>query len=161
LKTVMIRSTTWDYVTNNDYVVSGAGIANPPFKTFERQVGTNPDGSPFMARFGTLTKTPGILYMINDEGLDIGNPDNASWAYHIEDGKALFLPDITNDLFEGCIANEPIIEYDNGPETMKSGLASWTTRKSNPSSYEAFVLDNFFPVPYNPGTWAYGTVSGF
>lgn len=161
LETIVLRTQQWDQVCNNDAVVAGAGIANPPFQTFTRQVGENPDGSPFMARFGTVNKCPGITFMINDEGTDIGDPDNASWQYHVAEGSALFLPPITPDLFEGCIGSEPIVEYDNGPESIKTGQASWVTRKANPSSYEAFVLDNFMPVPYNPGSWCYGTVSGY
>ena len=158
IETIVLRTREWDYVTNNDYVIAGMGIGNPPFQTFERQVGTNPDGSPFMAKFGKINKCPGITWFINDEGMDVGNPEDPTWQYHVEEGKVLFLPPVTADLFEGCIASEPIVEYDNGPMSMKTGQASWTVLKSNPSSYEAFILDNFFPVPYNPGSWAYGTV---
>jgi hypothetical protein len=111
---------------------------------------------------GRLTKCPGIDFMINDEGIDIGNPNSATWQYHIGEDNALFLPDVNGpDVFEGCIASEPIAEYDNGPISVKTGQAAWTTTKSNPTTYEAFILDNFFPVPYNPGSWCYGTVSGF
>lgn len=161
LKTVAVRTAMWDNITNNDFVTSGAGIANPPFTKFERQVGNNPDGSPFMAKFGTITKCPGIEFMINDEGVDLGNPASPTWTYHIEDNGAFFLPEITNALFEGLIAQEPIVEYDNGPISNKVGNASWSRLISEPSAYRCFNLDNFFPLPYNPGSWCYGTVSGF
>lgn len=162
LKTIVVRSQQWNNITNNDYVTVGAGIANPPFQVFERQTGVNPDGSPFMVKMGRLTKCPGIDFMINDEGIDIGNPNSATWQYHIGEDNALFLPDVNGpDVFEGCIASEPIAEYDNGPISVKTGQAAWTTTKSNPTTYEAFILDNFFPVPYNPGSWCYATVSGF
>lgn len=156
LSTIMCRYDLWDKVTNNDYVAAGHGISNPPFQTYSRTVGRNPDGSPFQARFGRINKVPNVEFFINDEGMDVGDPESPTWQYHIESGKALFLPTLTTDLFEGCIASEPIAEYDNGPVTIKTGMAAWTTVKSNPSSYEAFVLDNFFPTPYNPGCWAYG-----
>lgn len=161
LETVVVRTEGWDHVTNNDYIAAGAGIANAPFSTFTRQVGLNPDGSPFMAHFGTVNKCPGIQFMINDEGMDLGNPESPTWTYHIGTGCALFLPKMTTELFEGCIATEPVREYDNGPVVQKTGFSAWSVGKSNPSTEEAFVLDNFFPVPYNPGSWAYGTVYGY
>ncbi len=162
LKTLVMRTGQWENVCNNDAVVSGAGIANPPFKTYTRQVGDNPDGSPFMARFGEITKCPGIEFMINDEGVDLGNPASSpTWTYHLEDAGVLFLPEITNALFEGLIANEPIVEKDGGEMSMKAGNASWSVLRANPSMYECFNLDNFIPIPYNPGSWCYGTVSGF
>lgn len=160
IRTVALRSEGWHAIIANDHVAAGAGIANAPFQTFDRQVGTNPDGSPFMARFGKVNTIPGIEFWICDEGLDIGDPSTGgTWNYHIEANHALFLPEISKRLFEGCIANEPIVEYDNGPQTLKSGQAAWTVLKANPSSYEAFILDNFFPIPYNPGSWAYADFS--
>lgn len=158
IKTIMVRTQVWNMIVNNDYVAAGAGIANPPFTRFERQVGTNPDGSPFMAHIGTVNTIPGIEFVINDEGLDLGNPDDPTWAYHLEATAALFLPEISDTLFEGLIAGEPIREYDNGPAVVKTGLQAWTTGRSNPTVDDAFMLDNFFPIPYNPGTWAYATV---
>lgn len=160
ITTIACRTETWHNVIANDYVCAGAGTSNAPFQTYERQVGDNPDGSPFMARFGRVNTCPGIEWWINDEGIDLGNPaTGGTWNYHLEAGHVLFLPKITKNLFEGCIANEPVVEYDNGPQTMKAGQSAWTTLKANPSSYEAFILDNFFPVPYNPGCWAYADVN--
>lgn len=162
IKTIVVRTKQWTNIVNNRYVAAASGVANPPFTLFERQVGTNPDGSPFMAKFGRINACPGVEFMINDEGVDIGNPTDASWEYHIGENAALFLPDLsTPDVFEGLIASEPIAEYDNGPISIKTGQAAWTTTKSNPTTYEAFILDNFFPIPYNPGSWCYPTVQGF
>ncbi|MGH9932603.1 MAG: hypothetical protein ACREA9_25650 [Pyrinomonadaceae bacterium] len=158
IKTIVCRTKDWDNVTNNDFVAAGHGISNPPFTQFDRQVGSNPDGSPFMAHFGRLNKCPGIDWFICDEGVELGNPDSATWASHLDEGKMFFLPEVNRNLFEGCIATEPIREYDGGPVTMKTGQAAWSTGMANPSSEEAFILDNFFPVPYNPGSWCYPTV---
>lgn len=158
LKTIVLRTREWNYVCVNDFVAAGAGIANAPFTKYERQVGVNPDGSPFMAKFGSINTCPGVEFFICDEGVDVGNPDSATWAYHLPEGSVFMLPDVNRSLFEGCIATEPIVEYDNGPITSKKGLQAWTTLMANPSSYEAFQLDNFFPVPYNPGSWCYAAV---
>lgn len=157
LNHIFLRTAMWDNVSNNDYVIGKAGIANPPFQVFERKVGDNPDGSPFMEKVATVNSCPGITFHINDEGVDLGNPESPTWTYHIGDNDALMIPDVTPDLFEGCVATEPVREYDNGPVVQKTGMSAWTTGKSNPSTEEAFVLDNFFPVPYNPGSWCYAT----
>ena len=89
---------------------------------------------------------------------DLGIPGSETWAYDIEEGKALFLPELTSDLFEGLIGSEPIVEYDNGPMSVKQGYAAWTVLAANPSRYQAFQLDNFLPCPYVPGSWCYGTI---
>lgn len=157
LRHIFLRTPTWDYVRQNDHIMATAGIANPPFQIFERQVGTNPDGSPYMEKIATIAATPGIIWHINDEGMDLGNPESPTWTYHIGDNDAIFLPEPTADVFEGLIANEPVVEYDNGPVVIKSGQSAWTVLKANPSSYEAFILDNFIAIPYNPGSWCYGT----
>lgn len=156
LKHIYLRSALWDKVTNNDYVAAGHGIANPPFTTFTRDVGKNPDGSPMQEWAGALNKVPGVTWHINNDGRDLGAPGSEAWQYDIEDGHALFLPEPTADLFEGLIGSEPIVEYDNGPVGVKSGFAAWTKLAANPSSYESFILDNFLPCPYMPGSWAYG-----
>lgn len=158
IKTIMVRTQQWNNITNNNYIAVGAGSANPPFTRFQREVGTNPDGSPFMAHVATVNTIPGIEFIINDEGLDLGNPESPTWTYHLESTSALFLPEIDSRLFEGLVAGEPIREYDAGPVTMKRGLQAWSTGRSNPTVEDLFQLDNFFPIPYNPGTWAYGTV---
>jgi hypothetical protein len=158
LKYVMLRSELWDAVTNNDYVAAGHGVANPPFKTFERQIGENPDGSPMQAWMGTLNKVPGVTFIINNDGRDLGAPGSETWQYDIEDGHALFLPEPTSDLFEGLTGSEPIVEYDNGPVSVKVGYSAWTVRAANPSSYQAFQLDNFLPAPYVPGSWCYANL---
>ncbi len=156
LRHIYLRTALWDNVTNNDYVAAGHGIANPPFQYFSREVGQNPDGSPKMQYTGALNKVPGVTWHIHNDGRDLGVPGSETFNYDIEAGKAFFLPDLTSDVFEGLTGSEPIVEYDNGPVNVKTGFAMWSKRSSNPSSYEAFMLDNFLPVPYMPGAWAYG-----
>ncbi len=156
LKHIVLRSRLWDQVTSNDHVAAGHGIANPPFQTFERKIGEQADGTPKQEWVGTINKVPGVLWHINNEGRDIGPPGSETFTYDIEDGHALFLPEPNGDTFEGLTGSEPIVEYDNGPVITKIGLAAWSKRASNPSSYENFILDNFLPVPYMPGSWCYG-----
>lgn len=166
LSDIYLRTEGWNYVIKNDHVLAGAGIANQPFKFDTRQTGTNPDGSPFMERVAELATVPGVTWHINDEGMNVGNPEasgvgyseGGTWTYHIEAGKAFFMPPLGRDLFEMCVATEPICEYDGGPLTMKTGQSAWTHLTANPTAYNAFILDNAFPVPYSPGSWAYGTI---
>lgn len=159
LKHVGVRSEMWDNITNNRYVAAGAGISNPPFKYFERNVGTNPDGSPMQEWVGTLNKVPGVMWHINNDGRDLGYPGSETWNYDIEDDAALFLPEPTRDLFEGLTGSEPVVERENSSATVKTGYSAWTNLAANPSRYQAFQLDNFLPCPYVPGSWAYGTVN--
>lgn len=158
LRHIFLRTEQWDQVTNNSYVAAGAGISNPPFQNYERQVGSNSDGSPLMFHTGKVNKIPGVEWHIYDDGRDVGYPGSESWAYDLEDGKVLFLPEPTGDVFEGLTGSEPIVEHDNGPVSVKTGFAAWTLLAHNPSSYQSFILDNFLPVPYMPGSWCYGDV---
>lgn len=161
LSHIFVRTQQWNNVCNNDYVAIGAGISNPPFQNFVRTVGENPDGSPRQEWTATVNNVPGVTWHIHNEGRDVGYPGNESWAYDIEENGALFLPEPSGELFEGLLGSEPIREYDNGPESVKIGLAAWTKGSSNPTGYENFILDNFLPVPYMPGCWCYGTVDDF
>lgn len=159
LRHIFLRSQTWDWVTNNSYVAAGAGVANPPFQMFTREIGKNPDGSPMQAWTGTVNKVPGVTWHICNDGRDLGQPGSETWAYDIEDGHALFLPEPTSDLFEGLIGSEPIVEKTGDTAAVvKQGYSAWTVLASNPSRYQAFQLDNFLPCPYIPGSWAYGDV---
>lgn len=155
LRHVFLRTEEWDKVTNNSYVTAGAGISNPPFQNYERQVGTNPDGSPKMFHTGKVNKLPGWEFHIYDDGRDVGYPGSETWAYDLEDEHVLLLPEPTGDVFEGLTGSEPIVEYDNGPVSVKTGFAAWALKASNPSSYQSFILDNFLPCPYMPGSWCY------
>lgn len=161
LKHIVLRGAEWDKVTNNKFVAAGTGIANPPFRRYEREIGVNPDGSPKQVWVGEILKVPGVEWHIVNDGRDLGPPGSETWNYDVEDGHALFLPEITRDLFEGLVGSEPIVERVGGGASIKQGFAAWTVLQPNPSSYESFTLDNFLPCPYVPGSWAYGHVSGF
>lgn len=158
LKHIFVRSSMWDKVTNNRYVGAGAGISNPPFQNYMREVGKNPDGSPKMEHTATLNKVPGVTWHINDEGRYLGYPGSTSWAYDIDETAALFLPEPNSELFEGLTGSEAVVERSDGPKMVKQGYSAWTVLAANPSRYQAFQLDNFLPCPYVPGCWAYGTV---
>ena len=148
----------WNYITNNDIVAAGHGIANPPFQTFVRALGTGPDGTPINEYVGTINKAPGVTFHISDDGIELGAPGSETWTRHWEDTTAVFMGTPTSDLYNMMLGSEPIAEYDNAPWEVKTGAASWSTRAFNPTSYQLFTLDNALPVAYVPKATAYGTV---
>lgn len=161
LKSIIVRSEMWNNVINNRYVQAGAGISNPAFQMFQRELGTNADGTPKQIWVGKVNNVPGVDWYINNDGRDLGIPGSETFTYDIGTDNALFLPEITGDLFEGLTGSEPVVERENQPAVVKQGYSAWTNLAANPSRYQAFQLDNFLPVPYLPGCWCYGTVSGF
>lgn len=160
LSLVMCDSITWSWIITNDAVASTAGIANSPFRTFERQVGVGPDGTPINAFVGSLLCAPGVEFFITDEGLEIGAPGSEVFTPHIEAGKAVFSCDpLTTDTTAMYLGSEPIAERDGAPKQVKTGLASWSVEASNPTATNVFALDNALPVAMVPAAFAYGTVS--
>jgi hypothetical protein len=161
LTDIFLRSKTWNMVTNNKAVQTGAGISQPPFENFQRAVGTNPDGSPKQVWMASINKVPGVTWHVLNDGRNIGPPGSETFQYDIEDNCALFLPEANSMTFEGLTGSEPVVERDGMPAVVKQGYSAWTYLAANPSRYQAFQLDNFLPVPYMPGSWCYGTVAGF
>lgn len=150
----------WDYVKKNDFVQEEHGTAHSPFLRFER-----------VAVEDTITKTgknvmvaelasaPGVLFYITDEGLDIGPEGSEVYTKIVEDGKAIFLGfQPGDDVIQAYQGSEPIAEYDNGPKTVKIGMASWSCERANPTSTDLFVLDNSLIVNHVPDSVAYGTL---
>ena len=158
LARVYCNSTMWQNVVKNDYVSAGAGIANPPFRRFERIISNRDDDRPVVEHVGAINSAPGIEFIIMDEGLEIGAPGSESFTKHFPDTACSFLPDPTPSTFEMLLGSEPVAEYDNAPWQVKMGAASWTKTSHNPTGWEMFTIDNALPVPYVPNAYAYGTV---
>jgi len=150
----------WDYVKKNDFVQEEHGIARSPFLRFER-----------VAVEDTITKTgknvmvaelasaPGVIFYITDEGLDIGPEGSEVYTKIVEDGRAIFLGfQPGDDVIQAYQGSEPIAEYDNGPKTVKIGMAAWSCERANPTSTDLFILDNSLIVNHVPDSVAYGTV---
>lgn len=162
LKTVIINFKTFNYVTNNDYVIQKAGTSNRPWNKFERQLGTGPDGRPVLLYTAQFDWAPNVDWIVTDNGLTMGAPGSESFVKHIPDNYAAFSCDPqAPDVFSGYQGAEPIAEYDNGPISEKVGMASWATSTANPTAQNIFVLDNFLPVNHVPGTLAYAKVANF
>lgn len=149
-----LNSIAWQYVINNDYLAAMAGIANPPYTTFQREVGTRPDGSPLHEYVGRFNALPGITWHISDEGLELWDAVNDVYTFtkHWADDMVIMMGDPLQraDNFTLYQGSEPIAEYDGGPETVRVGLSSWSVKKANPTATEIFVLDNCLPVNHDP-----------
>jgi len=107
---------------------------------------------------GELAAMPGLTWWITDEGLDLGAPGSEAFTKYIGNNAAVFMPDPNMGIFSMQLGSEPIAEYDNGPKSVKVGLASWSKESSNPTVTEIFALDNALAINHIPVSVAYGTV---
>lgn len=158
LRNVIVQNAIWQNVIKNDHVASQGGIANTPFRTFERVVGTREDGSPLNVSVGELSCRPGLLWYITDEGLDLGAPGSETFTKYVGDNAAIFMPDPNAGIYSLQLGSEPIAEYDGGPKTVRVGLSSWSKESANPTVTELFALDNALAISHIPNATAYGTV---
>jgi hypothetical protein len=159
---VLLNSVLWQSVIANDFLCAQAGISNPPFQTFDREVGKRPDGSPLHEYIGKFNALPGITWHISDEGLELWNASTDTYAFtkHFADTMAIFMadPKARADGFTLYQGSEPIAEFDGGPESVRVGLSSWSKKTANPTATEIYVLDNALPVNHDPYSVDIGTV---
>jgi hypothetical protein len=160
LTNVIVGTKAWNNVISNEHVAAVHGIAQASFRVLERASLDPTVGSTLRNCYrAVLNVYPDVVWWITDEGLDVGAPGQETFTKIVGDNNALFLghnpSDNTVSLYEG---SEPIAEYDNGPETVKVGLASWSAKRSNPTSTDLFVLDNSLVVNHVPASTAYADV---
>ena len=160
LDTIICGTKVWNAVINNEHVAAIHGSAHAPFKLLERSE-LDPEIAKTMKNVyrAVLNVYPDVTWYITDEGLEIGKPGSESFKKIVEEDEALF---IGHDPADGTVVcyegSEPIAEYDGGPETLKTGMASWSVKRSNPTSTDLFVLDNALTINHIPDSKAYGTV---
>ena len=160
LNSIIVPWAVWNNVIVNEFVAAIHGSANAPFKVLERESVESELAKSMKNVFrAELNVLPGVTWYITDEGLEIGKPGSETFKKIVPDTNALF---VGTDPSGGAIAcyegSEPIAEYDNGPETVKTGLASWSVKRSNPTSTELYVLDNALVTNHVPASTAFGTV---
>jgi len=158
LENVMVQNSLWQYIIKNDHVASQAGIANTPFQTFNRVVGTRADGSPVNVKTGVLSCEPNVTFYITDEGINLGARGSQTFTKYIADNTAWFLPSPDRGTYHIQLGSEPIAEYDGGPETVRAGLYMWSNKTYNPTTTNIFCLDNSLPISDIPNQQAIGTV---
>lgn len=160
LGAVICGYTIWDYILANDWVQEHHGTARSPFLRFERlEVDMGVGRTSKNVMVAELASTPGVLFYITDEGLDLGVPGSETFTKIVGDSNAIFVGFEPGDDVLACYeGSEPIAEYDGAPKTLKIGLNSWSVERANPTSTDLFVLDNALIVPHVPKSIAYGTV---
>lgn len=160
LNTIICPWAVWNAVIQNDTVGAIHGAAAPPFVAFERETVEPVPGvtmrNVFRARLNTL---PDTTWYVTDEGLELGTEGNEVYEKLVPDKKALFIGTDPMGGTIGCyLGSEPIAEYDAGPETVKTGLNSWSNKRSNPTSTDLYALDNALTVNHIPDSTAIGDV---
>ena len=158
LENIICTGAIWQNVISNDDVASQAGIANTPFRRFERMVGTREDGSPLNVSVGEITARPGLLWYITDEGLDLGAPGSETFTKYVGANEIIAMPSVDIGAFSFQLGSEPIAEVSGGPETVRVGLSAWSTKSADPTGTSIYVLDNGLAINHIPNSVAYGTV---
>jgi hypothetical protein len=158
LENVILQADVWQHVVNNDAVASQAGIANTPFRRFERVMGTRADGSPVNVRVAELVMIPGVTWYVTDEGVNLGTRASKTFTKYAPDNGALFLPNPNMGNFFMQLGSEPVVEVDGGPETVRFGSYQWSNKTYNPPSTNLFSLDNALACNDIPNSVANGTV---
>ncbi|HUQ72856.1 MAG TPA: hypothetical protein VM165_25230 [Planctomycetaceae bacterium] len=161
VKHVHCNSIVARYLMNNDGLAVIAGISNPPFTKYERDMGTRPDGTPLHEYTLQFLALPGVTFHVTDEGLELWDAatDAHVWTKHFSDTMAVMMGEPTAEKYTMYTGSEPIAEYDGGPETVRVGLSSWSKKTSNPTSTEIYVLDNCLSVPHDPYDLIVATVA--
>lgn len=149
---VHMNSIVWNYCINNDYLAASAGIANPPFQIYDREVGNRPDGTALHEYIGKFLALPGVTFHITDEGLELwdASSDVYTFTSHFPNTMAVMMGDPVAEKYTWYQGSEPIAEYDGGPKSVRTGLSSWSKAVSNPTADELYVLDNGLGVPHDP-----------
>ena len=158
LENIMLGGAMWQNVINNDQVADQAGIAAPPFETFDRVVGTREDGSPLTVQVGRISAIPGVTWWITDEGLELGAPGSETFTRFVDVNDALFFGSVNRGHYTMQEAGEPISEYDGQPRSEKRGFNAWARDISDPTATEIFTLDNALAINHIPNSTARGTV---
>lgn len=135
---VHCNSIVWNYAINNDYLAAHAGIANSPFKKYEREVGTRPDGTALHEYIGEFLSLPGVQWHVTDEGLELWDASTDAYTFqkHFPDTMAVMMGDPVGEKYTLYQGSEPIAEYDGGPKTVRVGLSAWSKPVSNPTADE-------------------------
>lgn len=160
LTNIVCGTKVWNKVINNEHVAAIHGSANSPFRVLERAQLDPAIGETMLNAYrAVLNVYPDVTWWITDEGLDIGAPGDETFTKYVGDDNALFIGHSpTDDTLAVYQGSEPIAEYDGGPESVKTGLASWGVKRSNPTTTDLFALDNSLVVNHIPASTAYGTV---
>ncbi len=87
-----------------------------------------------------LNVLPDVTWYITDEVIEVGRPGSETTSKLVPDDHVLFIGHRPDDGTVGCyVGSEPVAEYDGGPKSVKTGLSSWSVKRSNPTKTDLFV----------------------
>lgn len=159
LERVKLSSTMWGYVLDNDAVQARAGIGNPAFQTYTREIGTNPEnGLPVTTKVGTITAVPWVQFEISDEVIEVGAEGSETSTQLVPDTNAWFGPAPSTDIFEMVQGSEPFVDREGGPVQEGVGLYGYTKTVDDPPELEIHSGMNMIPALYVPSATMWGTV---
>jgi hypothetical protein len=140
----------WQAVTENDYVIAKAGIANAPFSEYIRDESDELD-NPKNLKKCRLRAFPWLEWIVTDSVLQLGALGSETYVKFVPAGSFWFGPKAPNPLFwEIALGSEPVSEGPNMPWVDKMGMTSWTTYTYDPTGVYLYTLDNAIPCEYIP-----------
>lgn len=165
LKTIVMNSTTWQYIINNTAVARQAGTSATPFESFRREVGKGTNGRPLCNQMATLKCCPFYDIVITDAVIDVPTTGSghatATTVKIIPDGYVWFGPEPSKEIMEMCLGSEPVNEGYGKATSVQFGSYAWTKEIDDPACMCMYSLDNAIPALYVPRATAWGRVSGF
>lgn len=159
LGAVITNWQVWNAIIGNAFVQATHGSSSAPFMSLQW------DGESTLAKTmknvytARLNFMPQTTFYVTDEGLEIGAPNSETYQKIVPANQAAFIGFTPGDdvvgMYEG---SEPVAEVDGGPMTVKTGLASWSVARANPTQTEIYVLDNAMIANHVPNSIAFADV---
>lgn len=152
-------TTMWNYIASNDFVRSQAGFSDQVFTQEAPPAGMVADsnGQPITA-YRLRGAAKNLLWIVTDQGLDLGAPGSESHARLVGDNNVWIGPMPQKNQYEGIEGSEIVVPGNNVNEQEMMGLFAYTKRTDDPAGVYLYSGDNFMPSNYVPKATVYGTV---
>jgi hypothetical protein len=149
---VIVTSTGWQHIVNNQAVQDQGGSAGPVFDSLRRT-----SAGEFTA---TLRSLPWLTFHVIDYGLEIYDGSSETFTKLIEDDHAAFVPEPAPRWVQYLEGSEFVTEGPNGPKHERLGFYAWSFPTHDPSGWELCAVFNGIPALYTPSAIAYGLITG-
>ncbi|MEL6898772.1 MAG: hypothetical protein AAFP90_21960, partial [Planctomycetota bacterium] len=159
LSTCLVDAETWSHVIANEHVIQQSGSSNSPWLTYsfdhEEQLARTMKN----VQTYTLRSNPSVTWHVTDEVIEIGSESEPKREKIIPDNQCIFIGHSPDDgTVTMNLGSEPVVQYEDGPETTPAGIVSWSRKRANPAKTEIYTLDNALPVTRVPKSRAIGEV---
>lgn len=149
---VVLTSSGWQYIVNNDKVQEQGGSAGPVFESLRR---TSP--GEFTA---TLRGLPWLTFHVIDYGLEVWNGSTSTFTKLIENDHAAFLPEPSPRWVQYLEGSEIVTEGPGGGKHERFGFHAYAYPIHDPSGWDLCAVLNGIPALYTPSAIAYGLITG-